>query len=283
MKGFTLISFLFSAFLSAIMILCLARTAHSFVLTSYKFQKDAKEQKALLNIHSILEQIALDLDSHRLKIRPIIHKIGNISFPDGSPNSVISSSVPIRPSDKGNAISSISLKSNSILRVSEVSASINTHIYRACSIANDIAISDDPLSFIGLSINGLVYLKGQIQSISNSPPCFELHLGQSKNMFLKEQNHLIPLTVRLLIPVAEEYTIYLSNDNELRYLQHSGAENIENHPIITGISEILFSDSLSSQSLCSMQAIVKFPRGAYTISASASLSRKNFLNILFNT
>jgi hypothetical protein len=237
--GLSLFEIVVTLALGGIIILALASTAATTMRSHHLFHEVllARQMESLLDAE--LAKFTRDYDSHPLALPPIIHDPGSIRMRDGSPNAVMQSAGEhIRPHANSQPISFIAPLWQSALKVIPSEDPLHSSIHACVRSSTPISLAGVD-TVIVLGIDGM--WQAALRNISSLgvSGCYQLTLAPTHGIFLRQIPREALSLVRLIIPVAEEYTLYLSQAGELRYLGHAGERNIENQPIVSGLSSFI--------------------------------------------
>lgn len=279
-SGFSLAGLLLALSLTASAGLFLFRDAHHFIRQYIKLSEESSVIRHEIRIRRMITAAVADLDASPLPLMPIIHEKASIRFADGTANPVTFGGNAPHPDS--NAVTIISPDSACSLRVLSVDTSSSGFRYFACAQYRRPDAQSPPASFIGVSVDGLMYMAGGAAPIPARPGCFLADLNQSRNMALPPAE-FDAQTLRLLVPISREYTIYVSKNGDLRILGHRGAMNIENQPIMSGIGNILFTrtNEVAASGIFGLEVEAVFLHGQrLTFAAAAALGRARPFNML---
>ena len=282
MKGFSSISFLCALAINGFVLLAIWQTAHVLSLNHFRANNSIKGSVTEIHLRNMLRRISEDGDTHRLRIGPLIHNTGRITLSDGTENPVMHSANP--PARNSDAISQLALAGDSALKIIEANASGDDLEFFACEPMKHFEAKDEnSRSFIGMSTDSLFYLRGHSRK-SGKASCYILSLSESRNMFLPPQGTGTAQLVRMLLPVKDEYTWYLSEKKELRYLSHEGSTNIENQPSDKQLESMHFRlSTISGGDIFLLKGSFEVLKDhLLELGVSSFLARKSPLNLLLN-
>ena len=280
MKGFSCISLLCAVAVNGIILLAICSTTHLLIKNRLKVDTALRASREELQLREIMLRLSNDLDTHQLSCGLKVHKNGKILFADGSTNPVMHSSN--RPTPESDAVSVLSLESSTALKVLDAESNNAYFDYYACEGMEKLKLDDElTRSFIGLSLDSVVYMKGPV-SKSGRKGCYRLHLSTPRNMFVDSSETGSSILVRVLVPVKDEYSWYLSEKGELRYLGHEGSLNVENQPTDLTFQSINFSlRADTSSGVLSLKGDFRVSeKHELTLAASPVLARKSHVNFL---
>lgn len=179
-----------------------------------------------------LGKLALDLDSHILPLAPVIHPPGEIRFSDGSLNSVMQSELNA-PALNAQAVSGLALSSQQALYVTQLGVFVNNVSAKACGYyKNTVGPLANYKVFLGVSIDGFYELSGSAKSSGAKANCYDLTLKSGKSISIAQSSLSALWSIRALIPIKSNYTVYLSKNRQLRFLSHANETNLENQPLL---------------------------------------------------
>ena len=206
------------------------------ISSSLKLHFIAKQELEARLLESKLDyflgKLALDLDSHRFRLTPVIHAPGEIRFRDGSFNSAMQSELNA-PALSAQAISGLELSNQQALYVTSLSTIANNINAKACAyFKNTLGSLTDYKVFLGISVDGFYELSGSAKSQGAKPNCYDLTLKSGKSISIAQPSLTSLWSIRALIPIKSSYTVYLSKNRQLRYLSHANETNLENQPLL---------------------------------------------------
>lgn len=256
-RGVTLLEIVVTVALSALLLTALS----SSLATTTRAHHISDQVLLARRVESLLEaeltKFTRDYDSHPLLLPPIVHAPGSIQFVDGAFNPVMQGdSAHTRPHPRSEAISFLVLAWRDAL----TPTSAQSGRTQFCSRYSESLSLSQGQTLLALGIDGMWQVAIHTLDPAGSVGCYYLGLSSTDGIFLaglpREARH----TVRLIIPIVEEYTLYLSSDGELRYLGHRGKENIENQPIVSGLDSfhpVLLPPPLSGVTALALESTVK--------------------------
>ena len=183
-----------------------------------------------------LQQAMDSLDSHRLDIPPRVHRQGRIAFTDGDPNPVVNLRTRNAPHPEADAISSLTLDLPALHDVFSLTGASPGAVFAACPRYGGPFSASSYEGYVGLSADGLLALTGRAAAHPGRPGCRDFALTPAKSMTISPAPPERILLVRSIVPITAEYTLYLDLQNQLRYLAHSAADNIENQPMLSNLA-----------------------------------------------
>lgn len=229
-------------------------------------------------IQTNLLQLQSDISTHRLSVGFLLHKNGVLTLADNT-EYPFSNSLDLKPHPLSDAVSTISIDSHNLIQVSEVSKVGEEITVTGCTVTNTLIDSKLIDSFIGASPDGLVHLTGDIQNTTNE--CIQANLHSFTSLYFKQ---LEIGEVTHLWPVITDYTFYIDQKRQFRYLSRKGAETVENQPIVGGIDSLTFLpvENIPSNNI-GLNATIRLPSGrtnSFTI--FSPLSKLNELAFIFD-
>lgn len=201
-------------------------TLHVSISTLKTLKNEANHISKSVYIEESLREIIDDIDTTSLPIQPRIHSRGSITYTDGSPVSISSR---LKPHDESNALSSISLNPKSSLWIHSLKRENLSFSAEACFRFVGTAPLGDIRSYLGLSVDGSVLLRGESKRLRSG--CREITFRSTRSVVIEDVDINLK-SVRVLIPVIREYTFYVDNSRTLRYISHAGDEVLENQPLL---------------------------------------------------
>lgn len=210
-RGNALVIFMIQLSVATIVLSMLSTQLGSSFKASALVTKELREQEKLYHVAGLLKLTARELDYHRLPIRPAIFK-EQVYFNDGS---------QLNLSKKGDAISSLTFYGETALVIQEK----HDNVFFGC-------FKEKPPKptrlLIGISTDGMALYKAQNEIGGKQCESFEISLIPSLTL---PASDLRKDTLRIFYPVSREYLIYLSTNNELRYMQFEGNRVVEHQPL----------------------------------------------------
>jgi hypothetical protein len=263
----SLLEIIFSFLLAALVAVCGLYSLSSISRSDLIISAARSGAFADAKMSALLEKIMEETDSHRFIIAPKIHHAGIIRFSDGKDNPVMNS-IALKPANS-DAISSISLSLQTAYYTLDP-VPLSAAAFTACP-SFGVTLNNDPAqkSFLGVSAHGIVELFGSVKLSRGG--CAEFSLKPAQSMLVPVPDPALT-SISLIIPIVREYTLYIDEKDQLRFLSHEGSENIENQPLFHGIRQLSLSLKQNSA-------------GGYEILSTASAEykpagRKLFINHL---
>lgn len=220
-RGSTLVSFLTQlSVISIILSISVTELSDSFKASGL-VTREIKEQEKLYHVAGILKLITRELDYHRYPISPKIFK-DKVIFSNGSALNI---------KKKGDAISSLTFYGDTSLVVQEKNGST----FFGCFRERPSKVTD---FLLGISPDGMSLYVASKEIGSKQCDSFEIRGVPS--LTLPESN-IRTDTIRIFYPVSREYLIYLSEGNELRYVQFKGERILEHQPLESDIFDLTLS------------------------------------------
>ena len=182
-----------------------------------------------------LARIIRDYDSHPLLLPPIIHPNGRVRYSDGTYNQVVFGPERLQPDPLSSAITIIAPDFELAMKV-DSDTEIESSSLVGCNQDRRALDIELVRSVIAIGIDGIWEARVIAISRIGAEGCYRFHLTSEQGMFLPGLPAQALPFIRRIVPIGELYTIYLARDGELRYLGHAGRINIENQPIISGLS-----------------------------------------------
>lgn len=195
------------------------------------------EQKKVTVLEKYLEDVVENQNSFRFVKTYKIHPLGKVTFSDNSEN-IISTHKTLSPKPNSKAISSAKILFKELMSVKESQNFVDGVSILTCftnQILKQSFSAKDIKSYLAITSDGAVELVGSLVKKDNS--CYEGILAKNRSIIFEQPKFL---TIKYLVPIRSISTIYLSKENELRFLGHSGENNIENQPILKDLSGVNF-------------------------------------------
>lgn len=285
-NGFSNIFMLLSLTLTLSLVGLLIANLKQIVLLNQKIRLSLKNDQVSAKLAALILKINQDLDTNRFELIPRIHSNGVITYTDGTLCSTSTQNL-LQPKSNSSAISTLKISSIKSLKV--ISHSANQFV--ACFVYPQQAsqLDFDPQTlkgYLGITIDGFAELIGTTTANNSNNNCFDLNLNLTKSMQIPEPQITAINAIKLLIPIEENYTLYLDKLDQLRFLSHKGGSNLENQPIIKGLKQINFNLE-TNQAITKISAQIDFIFGIKSqFSARNSLAKNlnssNFYNFLLN-
>lgn len=220
-------------------------------------------------------------DAHPLPAKPVLHKNGSISFPDGSKSPIMTGPLGRRPRQGSDALSYFRSPILGVLRAEFKRGGVSMSSIRVCRIFKDYRTSSAE-TFIALTPSG-IFEGLKVGRGIGTRKCGGLNFKLIDSIVLgappAELRDSVQKSVMFLIPIEESFTIYLARDSTLRFAKHRGKSLIENQPIATGLSglRLKFNDSGS------LRAIITLAGGLEkSLSIRTRMPRLPLSEIIFN-
>jgi hypothetical protein len=280
-SGFSTFELLISISLSAIILGPLVTLLHQLMISQLSLIKRSEESYQLLKLRGLLRGVLNDLDSHRFFFPPRVHPHGMITFSDGSPNPVMDGAAARRPYAESDAITSFKLDYTRVWRVLHSETEGDELKLLVCPLLE--SSGKDPPEFhslLGLSLDGAIELTGEF---SARRQCQEIVLHRGKSMVASQDPPREAL--RLLLPMVDEYTLYVDQTGIVRYLAHAGGRNIENQPLLTGVRSLALTlRLLESVRIYEVEAQISVvhAEALKRLLLRNKISRQESINLLFN-
>lgn len=196
-----------------------------------------KEERILSALESHLQQILDDSDSHPFSGLIKVHPSGRLELFNKAPYS-LKNTPKYLPDKDSNGISVAALNLRATLVVHEIlSSSFQSVTLKVCARYPNESVDLPPVnqraSYLAFTTFGIYEFQGERTNMSPIDKCTILRLVRTEGVLtpLAEVEEL--LAIRLVVPVTRLYTIYLTEEKEVRFLGHRGDEIIENQPLFT--------------------------------------------------
>lgn len=228
-----------------------------------------------LRLRGIVRSIASDIDLHRFEILPRIQS-GMLRFVSGEANPAG------QISPDSNALTYLSLDVSRTQRIIWRRTGGAATIYYACSRFGNKMSPGDYSGYLGIGIAGFIELDGSAGRADDGV-CRQFRLSAQRSM-LFAQSEEVEAAITQLVPIRNLYTYYLNTKRELRYLGHRAGRNIENQPLLEGISMLRFSlQELIPGEIFALGLDARTLRGdQFAYGWPHSLGREPFFNFLLN-
>lgn len=267
---------------------------HSLLLNS-KLKLEAESHKNLIKVRALFSEAMHSSETQTVGLNLVKHRSGQIKFTDGTLNPVVHAAPGRAPDSRSDALSVFILEPIYALRVIRREALGSSALFFACLKFDGERLQSFPPkppmlereTFLGMSVNGLLELSGEIQRWDNSTPgtkCYKLTLRKSKSMIVPENSIIRVHNVTTIVPALRIYTLYLDQEGNLRYLGHRAGENIENQPLLGGIANLRFRLSKPvGLDTTHLSLSIKTQSGdSETLNFIQQIALNNYLNLLLN-
>lgn len=184
-----------------------------------------------LKVRGMLESTIRGLDSHPLPLPPIVHSHGIVRMNDGS-KAPLGRSFP--PDGVSDAISGASLAWKDRMEITQDGSSTTHVVGVACPLEHHPISLTETRSFLGISVEGMVELRGGAERRGS---CFNVTLRHVTSILKTDANPYLP-GVRIIVPIRWIHTLYVASGGSLRIASHAGGTLLENQPIIGGIEHL---------------------------------------------
>lgn len=279
--GYSMVSVLAALAILAPAITASVTTLHFLLQTDSTLRLAYGELYTALTSARALGKVMSDLDSHRLNILPRVHGGAKITFSDGTPNSVMSGPAARRPKVTSAAITGLRLNSSAVFDLKFCEIRENYLISKACLRFPTDWEPAEAKGYLGLNADEMFELQGEVRGQGS---CRDFVLEPTKSMALLPLSAPLACPVLQLVPIEEEYTLYIDQLGNLRYLGHAGEKNLENQPVTSGLSNLTLQTlPLPEASVLTLSAELEFPSGRKkTLPFIHHLGRINHFNLAFN-
>lgn len=276
-KGFSLLEILITLSVVSVISLSLVKAFLSSAKTSITLSNFNNESYISLKTFQHFKKIARDIDSYYLDQMYKIHDKGAVLFADGSQNAIMQSKDQT-PELNSNAITVVRLKSNNLLGVKELIKNGTVYSLKAClTNENENLQINDIRNYLAISSDGIFETIGNLSTIGKT--CASGEIQSTKSMLWRNSDSI---TIAILIPIESLYTIYLNSRRELRLLGHAGEKNIENQPLLMGISTVNIIEKLYQNIFPQFAVKILFLTDKdYQFTVQTHLARTTFLQPLF--
>lgn len=274
--GFTTLEMLLALVLVSPILILMIINFKTALKTQLRLSLEQNRELTYLKTINLLSHSIENLDTHRFKIPPRIHLDNFITFSDGSPNQVMSNSSNSAPALYSDALTSLEVAINKTL---SIKAQLGAHEFSACPrFLSQIELNNK--SFLGVSHHGLSEFT--FTNLRRNGDCYQLMLYPTKSMSIASQ--AINWEPTFIIPIQHHYTLYVDKNSQLRLLSHLGVSNIENQPLLRGISRMqLKLRQHNSSDVFELAALIDFGTAHFReFNSFNHLARLELDNFLFN-
>lgn len=229
------------------------------------WQKE-QEHKSVLQVE--LARILRAYDSHPLDFGIKLHKNGVIKYSDGSVHPISQLKTTSRAKSGSDAISVIKTKIDSTLVINTVS---NQQV--ACFLFNQASTALTARSYLAVTTEGTFQVLVRLLKPVSSTSCSQFEITAIKGIFSDALPKELRNFIGALIPVVEEYTLYVDASSQLRIVSHLAGRLLENQPIIRGAKPLKFSlTKIGIQQTFTNQ--IKLSSGKVAFSELSKIARK---------
>ena len=217
-----------------------------------------------------LQQTVGALDQHRFIIYPIVYKKAKINF-------TITNNKQLEPNSNSDIISSLKFDMLNIQKV----INIDKIKILMCSRFNEKFDPSKYKSFLGISQSGFYQL--EILKIENNfNGCRSLYYKIIESRFFEYNNYESNL-IKYLVPIKEEFLLYVDSKRTLRYISLLGKNVIENQPLIDNFAVInLNLNYLFENNIINIEGFLEYKNKKISFSHFNQLAREPFFNFFFN-
>jgi hypothetical protein len=231
-------------------------------------QKKEVEQYGLAMLQGYIHKLEDAIITSPLTILPRIHMRGTLRYQDRTANRIAARSAIAENSE---AITGVGFDISKALTVEEIVPLGRLTQIEACQRypGNESFIKEDFERIAGfgaeVSMELFVYSIQFIKKPHTSLPCVKIHVTPAKSMSFDTPRNTELLSILMLIPIKEHFTLYVDRNRVLRYLSHRGHINKENQPITKGIQSLTFKHYLPLKT---------FPFHYFSVTGSLSQKRQ---------
>ncbi|NLF24429.1 MAG: hypothetical protein GX589_02060 [Deltaproteobacteria bacterium] len=282
-RGASALEALIGLVLAAPLMLMVGTGVHSALVHYLRIRVEHQNQYALIKTEGLLEKLMQGLDSHAFTLPLRIHKAGNIVMTNGEPNRVLSSKK--NPPDlRSDAITGIALEITASYGVVRFEQQPWWYVFYACPRFDRRLHPEEFKSFVGISPDGPIELRGTYLAHPGNAECLDFELAPVESMSVVAGDLLGAEHIKDIIPVSRHHTFYVDQQQQLRLLSHRGAENVENQPLLRGVQSLKLSmEGVFGGSVSALSAEVKFVDGRNeSFTLVHKLGQSSYYNFLMN-
>ncbi len=238
-KAFILIELITALFLSGIITLISFQAINLSKHVTKTYSEKLSQEKTFQKLIAYTNRAIDSLDKHTLEIYPIVHEKGkisslsnkNITFTNNTPN------------NDSNALSFLELDIDKALRIFSLKLIGDYLEFYACSNFKTKLHLENRRSYLGITPNSNVELEFVSIKSGSINHCRTLTLKTIDKM---PNSLLTNMSIKMLIPIKSNLTIYLNEKNELRLLSLLGPTVLENQPLGGKGEKLEFNHSISN-------------------------------------
>ena len=281
--GFSYLELLLFMGLGLPLVSILVLTLNRNIILKSRVYDISQNLQSQIQAKGYYERVISDLDLHRIKLLPIIHRSGAIHYKNDSLNTVSKRTDNLRPTENSDAITSIRISAKNSFKIISRKKVGNLVEFTACPIFNLESLTQEIKAVIALSPSGFAELVGSSSRLDTHKNCRMFTLSPVVSMSTAAVSIEQALSSSALIPIIAHYTLYVDSSSQLRYLSHLGEQNIENQPLIKNINKVslVLTQHNGSFHLLKVQ-IAAGSSIPLEFNLSNHLSRKHFSETLLN-
>lgn len=265
-SGFSLITFLIALSISSLLLNISAQGITQIIKNTKSYKNYTDEALRIDHIKGVLSLLMREVDYHRLSLGPTVYH-QDILWSDGTSTQL--------PKKYGtDAIAQTTLDSSSTL----VRKEFNNDTLFFCPKFQSQKQTYD--FFIGVSPDGLGEFKSDIALSNQVCQNITLFPVRGINPGMKEYE---PKRVKILIPIKREYALFISPQDEFRYVGIKKGIIVEHQPIERGIKDLQLSiSSLQALPISILDATIIASTITKRVPFSHALGRVPFTSYLYN-
>ncbi len=228
MNGLSLLEMLVSLALLSLLVSLVLSFGKSVHLIHVQRIKAQNQQLDLLMLNAITQRLVRHSDSHRLALLPVIHSNGNIRYSDGTKVQQLFDSPHFAPRASTDAISSLALRTDALLKVKTCSSNGTTLTANVCALSTRSPRLEGTRNVLLVSPESLRVHSGNIRG---SGSCRRVIVQRGASLFDDAYEHPLSCSTWLVVPVTDVETYFFDTQWNLRLARFQGPRVIENQPI----------------------------------------------------
>ena len=226
--GYTLLEVLICIFVGLIVLGGGVLSLSGLVRKEASLSLTARKLDSVIRTFQAGQSVIEALNTHPLQLIPIISSAPQTIFPGLHGARA--------PKAGSQSVTTIRLDPKFSLRV----VRRDSETYRVCYSTDERPAPPLVRSLIALSADGLFEIKTRTAITLSTRACFDIQgAALSDSLWQTASKEADPYAI-VLVPVTEQFTIYLDSSRQLRYLSHVGKTVIENQPLVAEIENLSF-------------------------------------------
>ena len=271
-RGVILLEVLFALAASFWLYFIAARVLQASV-RSYTLSRRAYHNAyTLLRVQYLLEKVMDDLDTAPFVPLPMVYPAAEAG--QGHHPGALDS----------HALTAVAVALNAahtVLRVQRTSA--DTLQFTACPRFAAPFDAENYAGYYGLAVDGMYEMIGTASRHAGREECRDFVLQVVGGGTASASADTGAETVRLLVPIAARYTLYVDRTEQLRYVGYRGGSVVENQPLCGNVRQLTLAFQPPQHGVTCIDAALTFHDGRHAqLSACNRLGRFDPLSFLLN-